>query len=117
MSDIQVVLGDELLTQAGISEIRPEGTADESIKFDAKGSLHVMCRDADGKLLKDIPIKETATSNTQIDMEEYYERLDQLERAREGKRQGVLIVYLVSVFLAAMFTGAVVILLRLLGGL
>ena len=56
-------------------------------------------------------------ANAQIDMEEYYERLDQLERAKEGKRQGMLIVYLVSIFLATAFTGAVVILLKLMGGL
>lgn len=55
----EVKLGDDLLRQINLtSGGSPDGTTDESIKFDAKGTLHVMCRNDDGKLLKDIPVKE-----------------------------------------------------------
>lgn len=57
---VEPVLGDELLTQvqrfSGV-DLYEESTS-TSIKFDDKGSLHLMKRDSDGKLLNDIPIKD-----------------------------------------------------------
>ena len=57
---VEPMLGDELLEQiqstSGV-DLKEESTS-ASLKFDDKGSLHILKRDADGKLLEDIPVKE-----------------------------------------------------------
>jgi hypothetical protein len=56
---VNVELGEDLLNQVEITNgSLPDNTSSRDLKFDGKGTLHMMCRDLDGKLLKDVPIKE-----------------------------------------------------------
>ncbi len=56
---IEVELGEELIRQVELTEgALPDGTKSKSLDFDDMGNLHMMCRDQDGKLLKDVPVKE-----------------------------------------------------------
>lgn len=56
---IEMELSDDLMaimTEFSGTEV-PEDAKSVKPKFDDKGTLHVMCRDEDGKLLKDIGLK------------------------------------------------------------
>lgn len=77
---VDFVLGDELikqvetLAQCNITEPNTQN----QLKFDAKGTLHVMHRDMDGKLLKDIPVKSDVELSN-----DSQERLDECNGIRE----------------------------------
>ena len=53
---MQVELSEDILRQVGITSSLPENTQQKQLKFDAAGTAHILCRNADEKLLKDIPI-------------------------------------------------------------
>lgn len=57
---MEVKFSDELAQQINTLSgvVSPDNTVSESIDFDAKGTVHVMRRNQDGKLLQDVPIKE-----------------------------------------------------------
>lgn len=61
MVDVEISLGDDLMAQVELTGGKlPDDVSSKSLKFDAKGTPHVMYRDEDGKLLKDTPIRSSA---------------------------------------------------------
>ena len=71
---IDIELGDDLLNQVEVTNgPLPENTKTKNLKFDAKGTLHMMCRNDDGKLLKDISVRNTERAPSYSDevMQEY----------------------------------------------
>lgn len=76
---IDIELGEELLRQTG-SIIEPEGTESKSLKFDAKGTPHILYRDGDGKLLKDTPIKPNSVNEEKVNStKEMYEEIGEMK--------------------------------------
>ena len=76
---VDIELGEDLLRQTGsISE--PEGTESKSLKFDAKGTPHILYRDNDGKLLRDTPIKPNKVNEEKINStKEMYEEIGEIK--------------------------------------
>lgn len=71
---VEIKLSDELIKQVELTEgTLPADTESRVFKFDDKGTAHLMCRDGDGKLLRDIPIKEVNYTRSYKDelQEEY----------------------------------------------
>lgn len=63
-----------------------EPNTQNQLKFDAKGTLHVMHRDLDGKLLKDIPVKSDVIISGDNE-----ERLEECKYIKETiKKQNVI---------------------------
>ena len=62
---INLEFGDEILSQVETIAEKPlpDGTSSKDIKFDAKGTPHIMARDGEGKLLHDYPITESKWSS------------------------------------------------------
>jgi hypothetical protein len=80
---IDIELGDDLLNQVEVTNgPLPEDTKTKNLKFDAKGTLHMMCRDDDGKLLKDISVRnvERAPSYSDEVMREYKTEHEELTK-------------------------------------
>lgn len=115
MSNMTIELGEDIMSQVGLSELRPLDATQANIKFDAKGTLHVMCRNQDDKLLKDIPIKETTTEVNPV--REYFDKLDELEKAKEGRKTSMLILYLFGLGVMGLLGLALVVLFWMNGGL
>lgn len=114
MSEISIEFGDDIMQQAGFNQLRPADSAEAKIKFDAKGSVHVMCRNEDGKLLKDIPVKELAAENTSI--EDYYERMNELDALRRANAGSKLIGYLFGAGIIALLILCIVLIYKMNGG-
>lgn len=57
----EIMLSDDLINQLEVTsgDKLPSDASRQEIKFDAKGTLHMMCRNDDGKLIKDYPVKNT----------------------------------------------------------
>lgn len=92
MSNVTLELGDDIMRQTGLSELRPVDATQASVKFDGKGTLHVMCRDGDDKLLKDLPVTEV--KNETQPYTDYFDKLDELEKLRSRNKIGMLFAYL-----------------------
>ena len=115
MSNVTIELGDDIMRQAGLSELRPADATQASVKFDAKGTLHVMCRDSDDKLLKDLPVKEVEQETQPY--ADYFDNLDELERMRSRTKIGMMFTYLFGFGLILLIVGTFVLIRILSGGL
>jgi len=66
---VNMELGEDLIKQLEVTSstnlINEDST--NQVKFDAKGTLHIMNHDSNGKLLKDIPVKEIKNTTSYID--------------------------------------------------
>lgn len=110
---IDVELGEDLLNQVEVTNgPLPEDTRSKNIKFDAKGSLHVMCRDDDGKLLKDVPVKTTEQKSNYNDeiMREYSEQHE--EFVVKNKRTNLLLCLLIGCVTLLMIVAIILIGMR-----
>lgn len=100
--NVQLEFGDELMRQIGVVSALPDNMDSKDIKFDAKGSVHVMCRDGDGKLLKDVPINDKLCKK--IDHGEERDQMLTMQeetkmRARMYNRMFIIIVILLVIIL------------------
>ena len=86
MTQCRVELGDEIMNLAGILVNQPEDTTDSSVKFDTKGSLHIMCRNEDGKLLKDIPINNELKKLNNDDYNSILTEVDAIKKSNKRSR-------------------------------
>ena len=86
MTQCRIELGDEIMSLAGISVNQPEDTTDSSVKFDTKGSLHVMCRNDDGKLLKDILINNELKKLNNDDYNSILADVDAIKKSNKRSR-------------------------------
>lgn len=102
---IDIELGDDLLSQVEVTNgPLPEDTKTKNIKFDAKGTLHMMCRDDDGKLLKDVSVRNvnTRTNDHNAIMREYMAEHEVL--AKKNKRFNLLFnVIIVAIAVVVLF--------------
>lgn len=115
MSNVTIELGDDIMRQAGLSELRPADATQASVKFDAKGTLHVMCRDGDDKLLKDLPVTEVKQEAQPY--ADYFDKLDELERMRSRTKVGMVFTYLFGFGFILLIIGTFVLIRILSGGL
>lgn len=115
MSNVTIELGDDIMRQAGLSELRPADATQASVKFDAKGTLHVMCHDDDDKLLKDLPVTEVKQEAQPYT--DYFDKLDELERMRSRTKIGMVFAYMFGLGLILLIAGTFVLIHILSGGL
>lgn len=100
---IDVQLNESLLRQVEVIEgPLPEDT-NKTIDFDAKGSVHVMCRNQDGKLIKDIPVKPKIIIDNYKDevSRDYADRHEELLKSAKAynKRVAILTGCLIVLFI------------------
>lgn len=90
---MEVKFSDELLEQidnlSGV--VSPENTATRLIDFDEKGTVHIMSRDGEGKLLQDVPIKEIKPGSEEDSLynaavEEWRKKQEHNEQVRKRER-------------------------------
>lgn len=100
---LQVDLSDEILSQIGAGSI---DSPNRFIKFDAKGTVHVMYRDEDGKLVKDLPVSETglAVAKQEASKEEQFLNTD-ISTLKNKNR--ILRIYFLSILIVVVFAVAV----------
>jgi hypothetical protein len=88
---IDIELGNDILKQVEVDNgPLPENRESDSIKFDAKGTLHLMCRDTDGKLLKDVPVKTIEHQKQYIYEKQEDYRVEHEEFLKTSRRQNIL---------------------------
>jgi hypothetical protein len=110
---IDIELGEDLLNQVEVTNgPLPEDTKSKNIKFDAKGSLHMMCRDNDGKLLKDVPVKTTEQKASYSDelMREYSEQHEAF--VAQNKKTNLLLCLLAGCLVSLMIVAIIFIGMR-----
>lgn len=112
---MNVELGDDLMRQAGLSQLQPEDTTMSSLKFDAKGSVHVMCRNGDDKLLKDLTVKDITSPDVTVDSK--YDYSQEIEELRESRKKANKVTYFVTGGLIVLFVATLVLLKMMQGGL
>lgn len=104
---MEIKLSDTLLEQIDSlsKSSNPEGTVTRVLDFDEKGTVHIMNRDGDGKLLKDTPIRMlhvVGDEGSLYDdaMEEYRKKQDHNEHVRKWLKvfYACLIFLCVAVF-------------------
>lgn len=87
---VDVTLGDDLIKQIeSMSKDVPEGASEKTLKFDAKGTPHLMYRDGEGKLLGNIPVKEVSITPSYQD--ELRRDIAEYEAKRTGNRTNKII--------------------------
>lgn len=103
-----VELSDDIMRQLELINGAPtDNVYSKELDFDAKGTVHVMYRDADDKLLHDTPMKEVKIEESyneaaQLDFNKYKENV-----IKHRKRTTFAIVFL-SVMLASLVACAIV---------
>lgn len=112
---MHIELGEDLMNQAGLKQLQPGDTSKTPLKFDAKGSVHVMCRNDDDKLLKDLTVKDVAQHSTTFEEKDDY--LKELDEINEQRKKVSVVAYVVFAMLLLLFVGAVAVIKLLLGGL
>ena len=112
---MHIELGEDLMNQAGLKQLQPEDTSKTPLKFDARGSVHIMCRNDDEKLLKDLTVKDVVQPSTAFEQKGDYSK--ELEEINAQRKKVSVVVYVALVMLILLFVGAVAILKLLLGGL
>ena len=110
-----IELGDDLMRQAGLSQLKPEDTTMSSLKFDAKGSVHVMCRNGDDKLLKDLTVKDITPSS--IIADDKYDYSEEIDKLRSHLKKVNSVIYVLMGVVIVLFVSTFVILKLMQGGL
>lgn len=113
---INIEFGDELLTQVeAIAELPlPDNTRTKNIKFDAKGTPHVMVRDEDGKLLHDYPISESKWKSAQDSIQTVNTKNEELALLQRQNKTANIIQSILLIGLGIMIILTVVIISVLL---
>lgn len=104
---MQVELGDDLLRQVGIESSLPEGSEIKQLKFDAKGTAHVLVRNGDEKLIKDIPIVESPTIVSEPNFETEVLREYNELKSKNEKDNHVATIVIAILMVTALFCVAV----------
>lgn len=104
IKDAMVIeLGDDLMRQTGLSQLKPDDTAMSSLDFDARGSVHVMCRDEVDKLLKDLTVKDIQPADTiKSNTLDYSQEINELRASR--KKANVVMYVVVGVLVLLLMT-------------
>lgn len=102
----EIEFSPEMIKQIEAISGKPEGTVkDPSIKFDGKGSLHLMYHDAEGKLQYDTKVETLKVGTTYKEELESDLRLSQETIVKQSKRLntifGVFIVLLLVLVILA----------------
>lgn len=87
-----------------------------SVKFDSSGTLHIMSRDGDGKLLKDIPLTEKNVAKKNLESDTGNDYI--MQKVQTLRRQNIIsqiCFYTVIAFLTILFILTISI-LRSIGG-
>lgn len=91
---VEIELGDDLMSQVELTGGKlPDDVKSKELKFDAKGTPHVMYRNDDGKLLKDTPIKQSSSMEDRVDYNaEVYNEFKSLQEINDsrGRKANVL---------------------------
>lgn len=98
------------MAQLGLNS-QPESATDTSVKFDSKGSLHILSRDDDGKLVYDQPLwKVTKNEN---ELKEIQEELTQNKKVSKSIN---IMFYAMITFLGVLLIMCMFV-LKFLGGM
>lgn len=107
---VDVTLGEDLIKQLEITNTDvPIDAASKTLKFDAKGTPHLMYRDGEGKLLGNIPVKELHMENSYRD--ELRRDIAEYEEKRTGNRTnkmfnficvGLVVLVIMSMYIVKM---------------
>lgn len=112
---MDIKLGEDLMNQAGLTQLQPEDTTMSILKFDARGSVHVMCRDDEEKLLKDLTVKDMVQTSTVFEQNDDY--TEELEAIRKSNRKVSIIASVVIIVLILLVLGSIAMLQFRAGGL
>lgn len=112
---MHIELGEDLMNQTGLKQLQPDDTSMASLKFDARGSAHVMCYD-DDKLLKNLTVKDIPQASATFEQQYDYEK--ELEDIRKNsKKINAAIGMLLYVLVLLLFGVTFVLLFMMQGGL
>lgn len=111
---MHIELGEDLMNQTGLKQLQPEDTSMASLKFDARGSAHVMCYDND-KLLKNLTVKDITQASTTFEQKYDYEK--ELEGIMKTSKRINTVIYLLACVLIVLFGVTFVLLYMMQGGL
>lgn len=112
---MHIGLGEDLMNQTGLKQLQPEDTSMASLKFDARGSAHIMCKDGDDKLLKDLTVKDITQASTTF--EQRCDLEEELDDIRKNSKKINTVIYVVMCILALLFGVTFVLLYMMQGGL
>lgn len=109
---VNIELGEDLMNQTGLKQLQPDDTSMASLKFDARGSAHVMCYD-DDKLLKNLTVKDIPQASTTLEQTYDYEK--ELEFIRKNSKKINTSIY-VGICLLTLLFGVTFILIYIMQG-
>jgi len=111
---MHIELGEDLMNQTGLSQLKPDDTSMASLKFDAKGSAHVMCYN-DDKLLKNLTVKDIPQASATFEQKYDYEK--ELEDIRKNSKKINVAITTLMCVLVLLFGLTFVLLYMIQGGL
>lgn len=111
---MHIELGEDLMNQTGLKQLQPDDTSMASLKFDARGSAHVMCYD-DGKLLKNLTVKDIPQASATFEQKYDYEK--ELEDIRKNSKKINAAIGMLMCVLVLLFGVTFVLLFMMQGGL
>lgn len=111
---MHIELGEDLMNQTGLKQLQPDDTSTASLKFDARGSAHVMCYD-DDKLLKNLTVKDITQASTTFEQKDDYEK--ELDDIRKNSKRINTAIYALVCVLVLLFGVTFVLLYMMQGGL
>lgn len=106
-----VEFSDDIMRQIELTnKVENDTVESKELDFDAKGTVHIMYRDADGKLLHDTPIKEVDTTDSYYDsvVSDYRQYKESI--ARQTKQSRLAFIFLI-ITLMSLSAGAIIFLL------
>lgn len=111
---MHIELGEDLMNQTGLKQLQPEDTSMVSLKFDARGSAHVMCYD-DDKLLKSLTVKDIPQASATFEQKYDFEK--ELEDIRKNSKKINTAIAILMCILVLVFGVTFVLLYMMQGGL
>lgn len=92
---VDIELGEDLMAQVELTGGKlPDDVKSKQLKFDDRGTPHVIYRNDDGKLLKDTPIKQKPTIEEKVDYNaEVYNEFRSMQEINSSRSKRVNIIF------------------------
>ena len=100
---VDIELGEDLMAQVELTGGKlPDDVKSKEVKFDDRGTPHVIYRNDDGKFLKDIPIKQSPTIEEKVDYNaEVYNEFRSLQEINDSRGKRINIIFNLTLCAAA----------------